>query len=55
MLPAASEVFAWANDRRRARHGSLRFPGLTDEQVVEYGLDKPLGEQAAKTDRPRPW
>jgi sec-independent protein translocase protein TatC len=46
VLVEASEVFAWANDRRRARHGSLQFPGLTDEQVVEYGLDKPLGEQA---------
>ncbi len=46
VLVEASEVFAWANDRRRARHGSLQFPGLTDEQVVEYGLDAPLGEQA---------
>jgi sec-independent protein translocase protein TatC len=46
VLVEASEVFAWANDRRRARHGSLQFPGLTDEQVAEYGLDKPLGEQA---------
>ena len=44
VLVEASEVFAWANDRRRARHGSLRFPGLTDEQVTEYGLDEPLGE-----------
>jgi sec-independent protein translocase protein TatC len=46
LLVEASEVFAWANDRRRARHGSLQFPGLTDEQVAEYGLDTPLGEQA---------
>ncbi len=44
VLVEASEVFAWANDRRRARHGSLRFPGLTDEQVAEYGLDQPLEE-----------
>ncbi len=44
LLVEASEVFAWANDRRRARHGSLQFPGLTDEQVAEYGLDHPLGE-----------
>jgi len=44
LLVEASEVFAWANDRRRARHGSLQFPGLTDEQVVDYGLDHPLGE-----------
>jgi sec-independent protein translocase protein TatC len=46
VLVEAAEVFCWANDRRRARHGSLEFPGLTDEQVAEYGLDKPLGEQA---------
>ena len=44
ILVEASEIFAWANDRRRARHGSLQFPGLTDEQVAEYGLDQPLGE-----------
>ncbi len=44
VLVEASEVFAWANDRRRARHGSLKFPGLSDEEVAEYGLDKPLGE-----------
>jgi sec-independent protein translocase protein TatC len=43
VLVEASEVFAWANDRRRARHGSLEFPGLTHEQVAEYGLDT-LGE-----------
>ena len=43
VLVEASEVFAWANDRRRAKHGSLEFPGLTHEQVAEYGLDT-LGE-----------
>jgi len=47
VLVEASEIFAWANDRRRARHGSLQFPGLTDEQVAEYGLDKPIDEQAS--------
>jgi sec-independent protein translocase protein TatC len=46
LLVEASEVFAWANDRRRARQGSLAFPGLTDAEVAAYGLDKPLGEQA---------
>jgi sec-independent protein translocase protein TatC len=46
VLTEAAEVFVWANDRRRSRHGSLEFPGLSDEQVAEYGLDKPLGEQA---------
>src|SRR5215469_14077387 len=44
VLVEGSEVFAWANDRRRAKLGSLAFPGLTDAQVAEYGLDKPLDE-----------
>lgn len=46
LLVEASEVFAWANDRRRAKQGSLRFPGLSDEEVVRYGLDETLGEGA---------
>lgn len=46
VLVEGSEVFAWANDRRRARHGSMQFPGLTDEEVTAYGLDQPLDEQA---------
>src|ERR1700728_4498853 len=45
LLVEASEVFAWVHDRRRARHGSLQFPGLTDEQVAEYGLDQPIDDQ----------
>ena len=49
VLVEAAEVFAWANDRRRARQGSLAFPGLTDAEVAHYGLDKPLGEQASAT------
>jgi sec-independent protein translocase protein TatC len=44
ILVELSEVFAWTHDRRKARHGSLQFPGLSDEEVTEYGLDKPLGE-----------
>jgi sec-independent protein translocase protein TatC len=44
VLVEASEVFAWANDRRRAKRGSLAFPGLTDAEVAAYGLDTPLGE-----------
>jgi sec-independent protein translocase protein TatC len=44
VLVEASEIFAWANDRRRARRGSLAFPGLTDAEVAAYGLDTPLGE-----------
>ena len=46
VLVECSEVFAWAHDRRKARHGSLQFPGMSDEEVARYGLDKPLGEQA---------
>jgi sec-independent protein translocase protein TatC len=46
VLVEGAEVFCWLNDRRRARHGSLQFPGLTDEQVAEYGLDKPVDEEA---------
>ncbi len=46
VLVEAAEVFAWIHDRRKARHGSLQFPGLTDDEVAQYGLDKPLGEQA---------
>jgi sec-independent protein translocase protein TatC len=41
----AAEVFAWVHDRRKARFGSLEFPGLSDEEVAQYGLDKPLGEE----------
>jgi sec-independent protein translocase protein TatC len=46
VLVEAAEVFAWANDRRRARSGSLAFPGLTDAEVAEYGLDRPYDEPA---------
>ncbi len=46
VLVEASEVFAWANDRRRSRQGSLEFPGLSHEEVSEYGLDTPLDEDA---------
>ena len=46
VLVEAAEVFAWANDRRRAKAGSLAFPGLTDAEVAEYGLDKPYDEHA---------
>ena len=49
VLVEASEVFAWANDRRRAKAGSLEFPGMTHDEVTRYGLDEPLGEQAGVT------
>jgi sec-independent protein translocase protein TatC len=44
-LIEVAEIFAWVHDRRKARLGSLAFPGLTDEEVAQYGLDKPLGEE----------
>ena len=54
VLVEAAEVFAWVHDRRKAsREGSLEFPGLTQEEVVEYGLDKPLGEQPEQTGAPK--
>jgi sec-independent protein translocase protein TatC len=46
VLVEASEVFVWANDRRRAKRGSLAFPGLTDAEVAAYGLGDPLDEPA---------
>jgi len=49
VLVEAAEVFVWANDRRRAKAGSLEFPGMTHEEVTRYGLDNPLGEQAGAT------
>jgi sec-independent protein translocase protein TatC len=51
LLVELSEVFAWANDRRKARSGSLQFPGLTDDEVVQYGLDKPFSEVDASAGR----
>ncbi len=49
----AAEVFAWAHDRRKARFGSLEFPGLSQDEVSQYGLDKPLGEQTGAGTSPR--
>jgi sec-independent protein translocase protein TatC len=43
-LVEASEVFAWLHDRRKARTGSLAYPGLSAEDVARYGLDKPPGD-----------
>lgn len=39
VLVEAAELFAWANDRRRARRGVV-YEGLTPEEVAEYGLDE---------------
>ncbi len=42
-LVEAAEIFAWANDRRRARRGVV-YPGLSPEEISEYGLDtEPAG------------
>jgi len=38
LLVEGAEVFAWANDRRRARRGTV-YPGLTPEEISAYGLD----------------
>jgi sec-independent protein translocase protein TatC len=38
VLVEAAEVFAWANDRRRAKRG-VAYPGLSPDEVSEYGLD----------------
>jgi sec-independent protein translocase protein TatC len=44
VLVEASELFAWVHDRRKARAGSLAYPGLSGEEVAQYGLDQPLDE-----------
>jgi sec-independent protein translocase protein TatC len=40
-LVELAEVFAWANDRRRAKQRGA-FPGLSQEEIKEYGLDEDL-------------
>jgi sec-independent protein translocase protein TatC len=44
VLVEAAEVFAWVHDRRKARAGSLAYPGLSADEVSRYGLDQPLDE-----------
>lgn len=44
VLVEASEVFAWVHDRRKARSGSLAYPGMSADEVSQYGLDQPLDE-----------
>jgi sec-independent protein translocase protein TatC len=47
VLVEASEVFVWANDRRRVKRGnSLGYVGLTEAEVAAYGLDDPIDEAA---------
>jgi sec-independent protein translocase protein TatC len=38
VLVELAEVFAWLHDRRKARSG-VAYPGLTPDEVAEYGLD----------------
>jgi sec-independent protein translocase protein TatC len=39
LLVELAEVFAYFNDKRRARL-STAYPGLTESEIAEYGLDK---------------
>jgi sec-independent protein translocase protein TatC len=41
LLVELAEVFAWANDRRKAKLATA-FPGLTAEEITQYGLDEDL-------------
>lgn len=42
-LVEGAELFAWWNDRRRAKRG-MAYPGLTSEEIAEYGLEtEPAG------------
>jgi sec-independent protein translocase protein TatC len=54
VLVEVAEVFGWIHDRRKAaRLGSLAYPGLTQEEVERYGLDRPLeGESAGRPSGP---
>jgi sec-independent protein translocase protein TatC len=45
VLVEAAEVFVWLNDRRRARLG-VAYPGLSAEEITEYGLDTDPASEA---------
>jgi len=51
VLVELAEVFAWANDRRKARRGTV-YPGMTPDEVTEYGLnqDPLVAAQLGETD-----
>ena len=45
ILVELAEVFAFFNDRRRARRATV-YPGLSEQEIAEYGLDTdPLADQ----------
>lgn len=48
-LVEGAEIFAWANDRRRAKRGVV-YPGLSPEEIAEYGLDTEPGGAAGLDD-----
>jgi len=54
LLVELAEVFALVNDRRRARL-TTAFPGLTEEEIAEYGLDQDplasIGSDDPESDR----
>jgi sec-independent protein translocase protein TatC len=52
VLVECAEVFAWANDRRRARRGP-QFPGLSPEEVTAYGLNEPMPDEFDDIDTSR--
>jgi sec-independent protein translocase protein TatC len=37
-LVEGAEIFAWANDRRKAKRG-VAYPGLSTEEIAEYDLE----------------
>ncbi|HEX6932850.1 MAG TPA: twin-arginine translocase subunit TatC [Streptosporangiaceae bacterium] len=37
-LVEGAEIFAWANDRRKAKRG-VAYPGLSADEIAEYGLE----------------
>jgi hypothetical protein len=52
VLVELAETFAWANDRRKARRGPV-FPGLTEDEIAEYGLGEPLPGDFSNADADR--
>jgi sec-independent protein translocase protein TatC len=50
VLVEGAEIFSWVHDRRKAaRLGSLAFPGLSQEEVAQYGLESPLQDESASS------